>query len=335
MNLNNMQTWTDFLATQSLAPLTTATLQQTVIADISHFGLIRIEGTDAAKFLQGQFTNDVRQVNSQRSQFSAWCSPQGRVIVNFHLFQRDKAYYLLLPADSVTAVLKRLRMFVLRSAVKLSDVTETIGKFALIGTAASQLLTETWQHQLPENIDDCITHAGMTVLRVRGALPNCVVLGEVTLMTELWEKLITSVAPVATDDWQLQAILAGVPYIDTQLSEVFVPQMLNLQALAAVNFKKGCYSGQEIVARMQYLAALKRRLYYATLPSDTSPQVGAELVVLGSDQEIGKIVNVIAHPDGTYHLLAVVSIEAQMQTIGDRSGNILQWYELPYQVELR
>jgi folate-binding Fe-S cluster repair protein YgfZ len=113
--------------------------------------------------------------------------------------------------------------------------------------------------------------------------------------------------------------------------------MLNLQALSAINFKKGCYTGQEVVARMQYLAALKRRLFQATLRTDTPPQVGDELVLCAERaQEIGKIVNVIAHPDGHYHLLAVVAIDAaQTQTICDNSGNTLQWCELPYDVPLR
>jgi tRNA-modifying protein YgfZ len=332
-----MQTWTTFLATQPLAPLSTAIIQQTVISDISHFGLIRVAGQDAAKFLQGQFTNDVRQVKPQRSQLNAWCTPQGRVIVNFHLFQRDMDYYLLLPVGSVAPVLKRLQMFVLRSAVALSDATETLAKFGMAGDHAPQLLAEALQQELPENIDDCVTHAAITVIKTRGLHPSYLVFGEVETLINLWQSLATVAPPVATPYWQLLAVFAGLPQIDTRLSEVFVPQMLNLQALSAVNFKKGCYTGQEVVARMQYLAALKRRLFYATLRTDTPPQVGDELVLCAKRaQEIGKIVNVIAHPDGNYHLLAVVAIDAaQTQTICDRSGNTLQWSELPYDVPLR
>ncbi len=331
-----METWTTFLQTQHLTPLATATLQQTVIADISDFGLIQVTGQDAEKFLQGQFTNDVRQVKPQRSQFSAWCTPQGRVIVNFHLFKRDTAYYLLLPANSVAPVLKRLQMFVLRSAVKLSDVTENLAKFGIAGEQATPLLTDTLQQQLPENIDDCVTHADITVIRMRGE-SRYIVLGEVAAIKNLWQKLASSALGVEKEVWQLFTVLAGVPYIDTRLSEVFVPQMLNLQALSAVSFKKGCYTGQEIVARMQYLASLKRRLYRATLRTDTPPQIGDELFTTAAPtQEIGKIINVIAHPAGNYHLLAVVTVDAvPTQPVCDRAGNALQWEALPYEVELR
>jgi len=329
-----METWTTFLQTQHLTPLSAATLQQTVIADISDFGLIQVTGQDAEKFLQGQFTNDVRQVKPQRSQFSAWCTPQGRVIVNFHLFKRDAAYYLLLPANSVAPVLKRLQMFVLRSAVKLSDVTENLAKFGIAGERATQLLADALQQQLPENIDDCVTHADITVIRVRGEL-SYIVLGEVATIKSLWQKLASSALGVEKEVWQLFTVLAGVPYIDTHLSEVFVPQMLNLQALSAVSFKKGCYTGQEIVARMQYLASLKRRLYRATLRTDTPPQIGDELFTTAAlTQEVGKIINVIAHPEGSYHLLAVVVIEAvPTQPVCDRAGHALQWETLPYEVE--
>jgi hypothetical protein len=331
-----METWTTFLQTQHLTPLAAATLQQTVIADISDFGLIQVIGQDAEKFLQGQFTNDVRQVKPQRSQFSAWCTPQGRVIVNFHLFKRDTAYYLLLPANSVAPVLKRLQMFVLRSAVKLSDATENLAKFGIAGEQATQLLTDALQQQLPENIDDCVTHAGITVIRMRGE-SRYIVLGEVAAIKNLWQKLASSAIGVEKEVWQLFNVLAGVPYIDTHLSEVFVPQMLNLQALSAVSFKKGCYTGQEIVARMQYLASLKRRLYRATLRTDTPPQIGDELFTTAAPtQEIGKIINVIAHPAGSYHLLAVVAVDAvPTQPVCDRAGNALQWEALSYEVELR
>ncbi len=331
-----METWTTFLQTQHFTPLAAATLQQTVIADISDFGLIQVIGQDAEKFLQGQFTNDVRQVKPQRSQFSAWCTPQGRVIVNFHLFKRDTAYYLLLPANSVAPVLKRLQMFVLRSAVKLSDVTENLAKFGIAGEQATPLLTDALQQQLPENIDDCVTHADITVIRMRGE-SRYIVLGEVAAIKSLWQKLASSAVGVEKEVWQLFSVLAGVPYIDTRLSEVFIPQMLNLQALAAVSFKKGCYTGQEIVARMQYLASLKRRLYRATLRTDTPPQIGDELFTTAAPtQEIGKIINVIANPAGNYHLLAVVTVDAvPTQPVCDRAGNALQWEALPYEVELR
>lgn len=331
-----MHTWTTFLNSQLLHSATVMTAQQSVLIDISHLGLIRVEGQDAEKFLQGQFINDVRQVKPHHSQFSAWCTPQGRVITNFQLLHRDSAYYLLLPANSIPAVLKRLQMFVMRAAVKLSDVTETLAKFCVAGETAGQLLSELLNCQLPENIDDCVTVNEVTVIKMRSPTPCYLLLSSPETAIQLWQNLAPVVPPHSQDFWHTLMALAGIPWIDSRLAELFVPQMLNLQALSAINFKKGCYSGQEIVARMQYLATLKRRLFLAQCSGEVAPQIGEELLENGAqDKEVGKIINIIAQSDG-YLVLAVVAIEAvQNQTVTTQAGQALTWRDLPYQIELK
>lgn len=331
-----MHTWTTFLNTQTLNTCNPEIIQQTVIIDISHLGLIQVEGQDAEKFLQGQFTNDVRQVKPHRSQFSAWCTSQGRVIVNFQLLRRENAYYLLLPANSIPTVLKKLQMFVMRSAVKLSDASETLAKFCVAGERAAQILSDTLHCQLPENIDDCVTAHEFTIVKMRSPTPCYLLLSSPESTIQLWQNLVPVAPPHSQNYWHALTALAGVPWIDSRLTELFVPQMLNLQALSAINFKKGCYSGQEIVARMQYLATLKRRLFLATCDGTSAPQIGEELFEKGvKDKEIGKIINVIAQSDG-YLILAVVTIDAvQNQTVTTQAGQPLTWRDLPYPIELK
>lgn len=332
-----MHTWTTFLNTQSLNTFNPETAQQAVLIDISQLGLIRVEGQDAEKFLQGQFTNDVRQVKPHHSQFSAWCTSQGRVIVNFQLLQRDNAYYLLLPANMIPVVLKRLQMFVMRATVKLSDASETLGKFCVAGEHATQILSDTLHCQPPENIDDCVTTAEFTIVKMRSPTPCYLLLSPPESAIQLWQNL-TSVAPThSQDDWHTLTALAGIPWIDSRLTELFVPQMLNLQALSAINFKKGCYSGQEIVARMQYLATLKRRLFLAKCAGSVAPQIGEELLENGENgKEVGKIINVIAQSNSEYLVLAVVVIDAvQNQTVTTQAGQPLTWQDLPYPIELK
>lgn len=331
-----MQTWTTFINSQLLNSSPTVTMQQDVLIDISHLGLLRVEGQDAEKFLQGQFINDVRQVKPNHSQFSAWCTPQGRVIVNFQLLCRENAYYLLLPANSIPAVLKRLQMFVMRSAVKLSDASESLAKFCVAGETAGQLLSSVLNCQLSENIDDCVTTNEVTLIKMRGPIPCYLLLSPPETAIQLWQNLAPVAPPHSQNYWHTLMALAGVPWVDSRLTELFVPQMLNLQTLSAINFKKGCYSGQEIIARMQYLATLKRRLFLAKCAGSVVPQVGDELLENGAkDKEIGKIINVIAQSDG-YLLLAVVAIDAvQNQTVTTQTGEALTWQEFPYQVELK
>jgi folate-binding protein YgfZ len=231
-----------------------------MITKLESFGLIKVSGNDAENFLQGQFTNDVCQVTVEQDQLSAWCSSKGRIIVNFRLFKRDDAYYIILPDDSIAFMLKRLQMYVLRADVKLEDVYLVI---------------------VEDDIDSY---------------------------------------EVDTGKWELLNILAGLPQIVAATAEAFVPQMVNFNAIGGVSFKKGCYTGQEVVARMHYLGAVKRRMFLVKLDTAKLPQPGDEL------NGIGKIVNAQTHPDGGVVVLAVLKIK---EAENDKS---LQFMELPYKL---
>ena len=258
-----------------------------IITKLESFGFIKVSGNDAESFLQGQFTNDVRQVTAEQDQLSAWCSSKGRIIVNFRLFKRDDAYYLLLPKDSMAFMLKRLQMYVLRADVKLEDFSEKLSCLGVVG-------------DYPEN--------NFAVLKVETGRYLVVVEDDI----DSYE--------VDTGRWELLNILAGLPQIVAATAEAFVPQMVNFDAIGGVSFKKGCYTGQEIVARMHYLGTVKRRMYLAKIDTTKIPQPGDEL------NGIGKIVNAQVHPDGGVVVLAVLQIK---EAENDKN---LQFMELPYKL---
>ena len=156
-----------------------------IVTDLSHFGLIKVSGADAEKFLQGQSTNDVRQVTAKHSQLNAFCSPKGRIIVNFRLFRRDDAYYLFLPQESVAAILKRLQMYVLRAAVKLEDYSDNLLCIGVAGTNSSQILADCLGHAPPAEVNASFTTEQITVLQVPGIQPCYLIFSET--MPELWQ----------------------------------------------------------------------------------------------------------------------------------------------------
>lgn len=305
-----------------------------VFAVLSHYGLIAVYGNDAETFLQGQFTNDVRQVNESTSQCNAYCNPKGRVITNFRLFKRNDTYYLRLPFDMVEDTLRRLKMYVMRAKVTLDDASNT---FASLGYSGPNAIAELENAKLkvPEHIDQVTQTDNLCVIRIPGLSPRFEIYGELDAMKKLWTELNVRGAPVGTSPWQLLDIHAGLPTIRPETSEKFVPQMLNLNLINAVNFKKGCFTGQEIVARMQYLGKLKKRMYLAHIGEDKKPVPAGKLYSphYSNDQSCGEVVNSQPASGGGYDLLAVIDIKSYEQDdihYSANNGPKLTFSELPY-----
>ena len=310
-------------------------LHNDIVADLSHFGLIKASGVDAEKFLQGQSTNDVRQVTANHSQFNAFCNHKGRIIVNFRLFRRDDAFYLFMPQESVATTLKRLKMYVLRAAVKLEDYSDNLVRIGVAGANSSQILTDCLGYAPPAEVNASFTTAQTTILQVPGIQPCYLLFSET--MLELWQCLSKTIHPVGANAWQLLNILSGIPQIVPATTENFIPQMVNYNQIDGVSFKKGCYTGQEVVARMQYLGSLKRRMYLAKIATNTLPQIGEQLCINAEVQDVGKIVNAQAHSDGGVVVLAVIKMEYAETTpiyLLHQQGEPLQFMDLPYSLKL-
>lgn len=305
-----------------------------VFADLSHYGVISVHGEDAENFLQGQLTNDLRLVNNTRSQFSGYCTAKGRLLATFRVFLSGDSYYLVLPSSLVETVIKKLRMYVLAAKVTLEDASDTFVHLGLSGEEAGTALANV-AGSAPKQLHDVFQDEKQLVIRVPGIFPSYEVFTHAEQARLLWDKLDVHCAPIGAESWRLLDIQAGVPMIYPPTSEAFVPQMVNLQLLDGVSFKKGCYTGQEIVARMQYLGKLKRRMYRGKTANGDAPQPGDEIFLPdGNNQAVGKVVSAAAHPDGGFSLLAVLQIsaaEADVKLhIGPADGPVVELLHLPY-----
>jgi len=259
-----------------------------LIADLSHNALLSVSGDDAAAFLHGQFTNDVQALAVGEAQWNGWCSPKGRLLATFLLVRRADEFLMLLPAELAAPIAKRLAMFVLRSKVKVRDVSELYARRGIIGARAEP--------------------KPMRVLEKDGAIVVGLEPGRFILLSP------PTAAPAANtpaDAWDLATIRAGVPTITAATQEAFVPQMANFELVGGVSFKKGCYPGQEIVARTQYRGILKRRMALAHVEGPDRPQPG-QSVYSGAfgEQAAGTIVNAAPTPEGGFDALVVAQVES-------------------------
>lgn len=306
-----------------------------IIADLSQFGLIAVEGEDAESFLQNQFSNDIRLVSETQSQLSAYCSPKGRMLAGFLVYKRESTYLLRLPANILEPTLKRLKMFVLRSKVNLENASAQLIRLGVAGPESTGFLQSEFEN-IPTETSQVVHTDKIGIIRLAGQVPRFELHGDFESMKNLFEQLRKKSNPVGMHAWQWLAIKAGIPEIYPQTIEAFVPQMVNFSALDGINFKKGCYPGQEVVARMHYLGKLKRRMYLLHTDSDITPQPGDELYCKSSaESACGKIVEAQTAPGGGVDLLAVIQIakaESESVYLESLAGPELQMRELPYPV---
>lgn len=302
-----------------------------VLAPLENFVLIRVEGEDAAAFLQGQLSNDIREVTAGCAQYSTYSTAKGRMLASFLIWRHEGAYCLMVSADIAEAVAKRLAMFVLRSKVKVTLDRD----WSLLGLSGILARSELQKHfpglaSLEKMQVEAQSEAALVALPNGGyllALKDGCGIGEDIARAEGLQAALGQA-------WALRDIQAGIAWVVQATQEQFVPQMANMELIGAVNFKKGCYPGQEIVARSQYLGKMKRRMFKVSF--DTALPVGAKLYSPQlPDQSIGMLAAICQLGDGAYLGLAV----AQSQTweagiFADEEHTIaLHRLELPYAIE--
>lgn len=263
-----------------------------------HFGVIKISGDDASAFLQNQFSNDIALVNNETSQISSYNSPKGRVYAVLRIIQTDTGYLLITTQSQINFLIKRLSMFVLRSDVAISDLTSD---YSLYGVEAEYLN----KHDIPYN------NASNSVSAYDEAFIMCVLGNDERYMLLAKQDAVipdSSAQQQNLQDWLRADIQAGMPHIYPETQEAFVAQMLNLDIIDGINFQKGCYPGQEIVARMKYLGTLKKRMFAISFDAANAIVPGQALYSEDSNQSIGQIVYSSQHGK-QYAALAVLNIE--------------------------
>ena len=311
-----------------------------IICDLSPFSVLVIAGDDAASFMQGQFTNDVKDVDEENSQLSAICNNKGRMIANFRLFKHQQNYFLSLKSDLVEQSIKHLQNYILRAQVAIQDVSDQLIHIGISGDHATDLLSVFVDNINPE-IGSVSFNENYIVIRVASLhsnkKPRYEIFCSVEHATVLWEKVSKQAEVVNSSSWDYLNIQAGIPFIDANNSEEFVPQMANMELINGVSFTKGCFTGQEIVARMHYLGKLKKRCYKININTDNKPETGDKLFAESAraGQNTGAIVSVEKNPESGYDALAVIQI-ADIESklfLNDANGPVVSVKQLPYTFE--
>jgi tRNA-modifying protein YgfZ len=277
--------------TQISFPPTDSAKQLYPIAQLS---VLTVSGKDAAQFLQGQITCNVYDVTSTQSSLGAICNPKGRAISTFLLTKSADAFLMVLPKELLVTVRDRLKKYVLRSAVTLTDSSDNL---CLLG------LTD------ESNADFLATEAQTTAVRVNFG-NRCLVIADVDNAISLWsEYLAQGYQASDSTQWLYLDILAGIPWLTLATSEEFIPQMLNLDKLGGISLTKGCYTGQEIVARTHYLGKAKRALFIAECKAAT-PEANANIID-ANEQVVGNVL--LAHDDKLLIVLQLADTAQQLQ----------------------
>lgn len=266
-------------------------------------GLIRAQGPDARAFLQSQLSNDAALVGAAQAQLSGYCSAKGRLLAVLTLMQLESAqsFGLELPAELLAPTLKRLRMYLLRSKLALDDVSAEWPALGLAGVQAAELLT-----RLNLSVPTAALGTAMTdsvlVLRRPGAWPRYVLRAAPERLASI-EQALAALPELPMNNWARAELLAGLPSVRAATVEQFVPQTIDLDLAGGISFSKGCYPGQEIVARVHYLGRLKQRLHLAECAEAAEP--GQAVLLAGGDgQAVGEVMDCAAQGDGS-HLLAL------------------------------
>lgn len=309
------------------------------VVDLSGYSVVEITGDDASGFLQGQFCNDLKQVTTTHAQITGYCTPKGRLLALPTIVGFDSGFRLLIPPSVKDAFIKRLSMFVMRAKVTIAELSDVQCIGVIAGGQNSDSLLQSLFGSLPVEALDAITSPQMQVIRWHddfsaGQRSRFLVIANKQTITELWSHEIVSVRS-GQSAWRLADISAGVPSITGAVVEAFVPQMMNMQLIDGLSFKKGCYPGQEIVARMQYLGKLKRHMrpYKLTLGTSTltnAPVAGAKLSS-GTDEEAGIIVDAAQMGEEAVFILAVVKVSADESAL-QYEGYELVSLDLPYEL---
>ena len=310
-----------------------------VLSDLSYQALIKVSGEEAFTFLQGQFSNDLKDVTDEKGQLTAYCEPQGKVLALITVFKQDDAFYLSFDGSLKDSVVKRLTMFKLRAKVELEDVSDSLiqigyaGEFADLDVqrALSTKIKDIYQVEKvsKEGLE------GVIGIKLPGPYHRYSMFGDVDTIKQVWETLKGNSECVGRPDWSLLNIVSGQPEINANTTNEFVAQFLNLDKLEAINFKKGCFPGQEIIARMHYRGKATKRMVRLHISQPLTLTSGEELVLQDSAERSYKF-TIVSIGQDIYEgsiALAVATLKPLESTQGNlktADGAIATIEPMPY-----
>jgi tRNA-modifying protein YgfZ len=305
MNTN----WKTFLlGQQAISFAGTANSGEKSICPLSHLAVLSVTGKDAAKLLQGQITCNVNDISETKSSLAALCNPKGRAIATFLLVKKGDTFFLILPVELLETVKKRLQMYVLRSDVKITDSSDEL---CLIGLCEPDQTVRPFVTEIQQGIVSvslpALTSRKLLIIDADNAI-------------RFWSEQVDSQGYRKADsnEWLYLDIISGIPWITAATSEEFIPQMLNLDKLGGISFNKGCYTGQEVVARTHYLGKAKREMFLAECQTSVPPESNSSIVNRGSEEQevVGKVLLAQQGRQNCKMLIILQTTESDYNNIG-------------------
>jgi folate-binding protein YgfZ len=298
-------------------------MTENTLTSLSHLGLIHVSGHDSETFLQGQLTCDMKLLTEKLSSPAAYCTPKGRAIASFQVIKRgNNDYFLTLSIELVEKVIKRLKIFVMRSDVSIRDVTASCSILGL--TINDQKIIKLPSDlDVPTEAENSSCNESSAAIRIAENPTRFIILS--TDNKEEQNSLTCD-----SNSWILQDIKSGLPLITQATSEEHIPQMFNLDLLGGISFKKGCYSGQEIIARMHYLGKLKQRTFLVSTQSKTLPEPNA--AIFDDEKKVGSVLLSARDKDNSVKMLVVMQIshEKTALKLKNNMGSAINFRDLPY-----
>jgi folate-binding protein YgfZ len=302
---------------------------------LSQEALLHISGPDSLKFLQGQTTCDTSQVDDGHALAGAYCNPQGRMVCDFLLCQLGNEHFAMrMRQEIVTTSAATFGKYIIFSKAELDGDNAGWQSLACWGSDIRDALGAVFP-QVPEEKFGACTGGNFVLVQIDGAGRQYECYIDTSAAPDLLEQLMTTITEATESTWQALQIESGIGRIEAATVETFIPQMLNYDITGHVNFKKGCYTGQEVVARMHYRGKPKRRMYLASLPSGDIPTAGTALYADESAQSVGNVVNSALAADGQVLALVVATVDGVENGlhVGAADGPLLEMATLPYSLE--
>lgn len=331
--MNNEQ-YPTFSSNDKLATSRDSIENQNLLCELSHLSIIEVTGADAASFLQRQLINDVEGLTVNGIQLNGYCDAKGRLIALFYLVKLSDRYLMITSQDIAEAFAKQLALYVLMAKVEItpSSTLHCIGHAKQGKAKPPSVLGKTTEGRVSTQAD------GLLVAHLGDSGARHLIIGAAEPLASLWGTLAKDSLPCHRSVWQLLDIRLGIPSLTSKTVGAFVPQMMNLDLIDGLSFTKGCYPGQEVVARMHHLGKLKRRMYRLQIRCEEQPLPGDGIYSAESDsnESVGKIVNTVATGKNRFDTLAVMLIKHSEESdlyLDDGNETTIEILDLPYAVQ--
>lgn len=288
------------------------------IYSLNQLSVLSVSGNDALKFLQGQLTNDISLATSTQSIYAGFCNPKGRLLAFFHVIKYLDSYLLLFPQSIAENITKKLSMYILRSDVKLEldpDRLMHLGLYTDNPRSELGLL-----NNLPKNEMESVGEKSLIATKLYSDGLRLIIIGDKNNCNNFIKNNSDTFEKDEFNVWAAHNIKAGIPNIFNETQEAFIPQSINLDVIGAINFKKGCYTGQEIVARTHYLGKPKRRMYKASFQSQSQPLYGD--IILNKEVAVGQVVDAANTDNNSFILLIEIRIDSDLNNLSLNGINL-------------